>query len=182
MPEITVENLERLLTAFEKIPEAVKRNMVLAARQGADDVCDWARTHHKFVSRSGKAESEIKTDEHTGGDGSGFYTRVYLDGERAPHLIFQHEGTGLYGPKGEKYDIFPVNGKMLRFVTSPGTAPWRPAPYGRFHKDGFTYAYGVTHPGVEGDPFLYRAADDRRSFVNAIFDRQIEQSIREAGF
>ena len=178
---ISVENLEQLLNAFEKIPQAVKRNMVLAARTAAEGVRDYARAHHKFTTRSGAAENSIEWDEQRTDSGDLTSTRVFINPD-VKHAIFQHEGTGKFGPSGQAYDIFPKNGKMLRFVTSPGTAPWRPSPYGRFHKDGFTFAYGVTHPGVKGDPYVYRAADDRRAWVNSVFDTMTQRSIKEAGF
>lgn len=176
--DLEIKEIEGLLTAFEKAPKLVNKRLAIAARTCAQGIQDHARTHHRFISVSNAAENSIETDEQKGINGAVAYARVFIN-PNIKHAIYQHEGTGKYGPKGQPYDIFPVNKKMLRFVTSPGTAFQRAAPYQRFHKDGFTFAKGVTHPGVKGDPFLYNAADAKHSWCLSVFNEQIRLVLKE---
>lgn len=60
----------------------------------------------------------------------------------APHALFVHWGTGLWGPKRAKYPIKPRNKKALRW------------PAG----GAFKFSKGVMHPGIPPDLWLVRAA------------------------
>jgi hypothetical protein len=71
---------------------------------------------------------------------------VGLDLQVAPHGAFVHFGT-------RPHVILPRDKKALRWVGAG---------------DGFVFAKRVDHPGYEGDPFLYNAADEVFSNVNSI--------------
>ena len=81
--EITRE-FDKLVRAFEAAPvqtrDMVRRQVKMAVR----DVREYARDHHRFVTRSGMTEksimSEVKENQGT----------VYLGSSTA---VFQHEGT-----------------------------------------------------------------------------------------
>lgn len=155
-----------LLIMADKAPELAKKKMDVTMAKACREVVRLARAKHKFRTITGETDRAIRyTHDKESGDGI-----VYLDEEKAPHIRFLHEGSGLYGPHHKAFTIFPKNKKMLRFATSPGTAPWRPAPFGRFYEGGFTYAFGVTNPGIKKDQFLYAAADEAEVKIQELFD------------
>jgi len=155
-----------LLLMAERAPDLSKKVMGSAMGKACRAVVRLARSKHKFRTITGEADSAIRyTFDKKEGEG-----RVFLDETKAPYIRYLHEGSGLYGPHHKTFNIFPKNKKMLRFATSPNTAQWRPAPFGRFHEGGFTYAFGVTNPGIKKDQFLYEAADDAETEIQAIFD------------
>ncbi|VBB05573.1 Hypothetical protein LUCI_0783 [Lucifera butyrica] len=155
-----------LLIMAEKSPAISQKVMQAAMGKACRAVVRIARVKHKFRTIKGNADKAIRyTFDKKAGEGV-----VYLDEDKAPYIRYLHEGSGLYGPYHKAFDIFPKNKKMLRFATSPNTALWRPDPYGRFHEGGFTYAFGVTNPGIKKDQFLYAAGDDAQMEIQAIFD------------
>lgn len=99
--EITRE-FDKLVRAFEAAPvqtrDMVRRQVKMAVR----DVREYARDHHRFVTRSGMTEksimSEVKENQGT----------VYLGSSTA---VFQHEGT-------EAHLIVPRSKKVLRFAVN----------------------------------------------------------------
>ncbi|WP_434132758.1 hypothetical protein KIAC18_000291 [Sporomusa sphaeroides] len=150
----------------EKAPELSEKVMKSAMGKSLRLIVQLAKAKHKFRTITGETDRAIRyTHDKDSGEGV-----VYLDETKARHIRFLHEGSGLYGPHHKAFTIFPKNKKMLRFATSPGTAPWRPVPFGRFHEGGFTYAFGVTNPGIKKDQFLYAAADEAPTQIQAIFD------------
>lgn len=168
--------------ALRNLSSAFIRNTRLAMKTATVIVQRQARAKHKFRSRSGTAEASIETEVTQNSEGTTGVVEVNpKKDKKAMHAIYQHEGTGLYGPKKKAFDIFPKNKKMLRFLTSPGTAKFRMAPYGRFHEGGFTFAFGVTNPGVKGDPFLYNALSDKTSKIHEVFEEYYNKTVREAG-
>lgn len=75
----------------------------------------------------------------------------------APHAVFVHWGTGLWGPKRAKYPIKPKRKRALRWAVG----------------GAFVFAKGVMHPGIKGDPWLTRAA----RAAPAIFQRHVERML-----
>lgn len=73
----------------------------------------------------------------------------------APHAVFVHWGTGLWGPKRAKYPIKPKRKRALRWAVG----------------GAFVFAKGVMHPGIKGDPWLTRAA----RAAPAIFQRHVDR-------
>lgn len=165
----------KLVSMVERFPEQLQQ----VTRQGLQESCRViqrrARRVHKFKSRTGNLERAVQYEVHTP------EAIIRVADETAPYGKYVHTGTGKYGPKKRPYDIFPKNKKRLRFATSPGTATFRGAPYDRFHEGGFTYAKGVTHPGIHPDPFLYEAGEASEKQINAIFERRIDELGRRLG-
>ncbi len=155
--------------ALSQAPEMIADELETALLESCKILQGRARAVHRFRTRSGAIERSVMFETYR----EETEAEVAIDPRIAKHGVYQHTGTGKYGPKGKPYDIFPKNKKMLRFATSPGTARYRRAPYGRFHEGGTTFAYGVTHPGVKPDPFLYNAADATQGQINACFDRAV---------
>lgn len=93
---------DKLVRAFEAAPvqtrDMVRRQVKMAVR----DVREYARDHHRFVTRSGMTEksimSEVKENQGT----------VYLGSSIA---VFQHEGT-------KAHLILPRSKKVLRFAVN----------------------------------------------------------------
>lgn len=97
--EIT-RDFDKLVRAFEAAPvqtrDMVRRQVKMAVR----DIREYARDHHRFVTRSGMTEKSImsETNENQG--------TVYLGSSTA---VFQHEGT-------KAHLIVPRSKKALRWV------------------------------------------------------------------
>lgn len=107
---------------------------------------------------------------------------VFHDLQRAPHAVFVHWGTGLHGPKGKKYKIEPkaggtyksykdIDGKTVRKGIHAGG---RARVALRWPSGGaFRFARLVMHPGIEGDPWMVRAAQR----APALFARHVQDQI-----
>lgn len=82
----------------------------------------------------------------------------------SPHARMVHDGTGLYGPKHQAYDIFP---KAAAHVYRFGS---RRKPQLRFewrgkiryfpHIPGAAHTIGRSHPGQRGKNYLVGALED----------------------
>lgn len=97
--EITRE-FEKLVRAFEAAPIQMRYMVRRQVKMAVRDVREYARDHHRFVTRSGMTEksimSEVKENQGT----------VYLGSSTA---VFQHEGT-------KAHLILPRSKKVLRFA------------------------------------------------------------------
>lgn len=94
----------------------------------------------KAPSRSGRLRASHGVQQNRNMLGqyqTGFY--VYAD---APHAAFVHEGTGIYGPRGQVIDI----GKMMRIPPSRVGVPWAGPKFIRRSR------------GQRGNPWLADAA------------------------
>lgn len=168
---ITVEGTDRLQQALLKMPKAVERRLRLGMRAAVSNVAEQARTHHRFISRSGSLEQSIT--ETVAEDSGTVYGLVELNpaGTRTPsgltYGIFQHEGTDDAGTG--RHFVAPRYRKALRWVGQDGEY--------RFSRKG------VWVSGIKPDPFIYNAAEtlERSGAIQAVFDRQIELALKEAG-
>lgn len=131
--EITRE-FEKLVRAFEAAPvqtrDMVRRQVKMAVR----DVREYARDHHRFVTRSGMTEksimSEVKENQGT----------VYLGRSTA---VFQHEGT-------KAHLIVPCSKKVLRFAVNKEFVFSKRVRHPGIKADHFLYtAADVMQPTIE---------------------------------
>ena len=162
----------------------------LTARvNGAEELKSWARampgefqerTRGLVISYAGLIEGEarqrvsVKTGHgkaaiHTVYDFSGHRSRAIIGvGPEAFYLLFVEEGTGLWGPKHEKYEIRPKNKKALAFFSRAGTSlATGKALYRSARRPGKlvstksaaarTVVRKVIHPGISPRPFLIPA-------------------------
>lgn len=118
-----------------------------------EDVAEYARTHHQFTSRTGQLERSIKSGYTE--DGSEGW--VELDRTIAKYGPYVHQGT-------PPHIIEPRIKKALRWFTSQGEV---------------RFAKRVHHPGYKGDPFLFRALDEREDNVFRIFCDRVEAATKE---
>lgn len=101
-------------------------------------------------SKDGHLRSSIMHVESVRGS-----TVVSTIGSHLPYAIFQHEGTGIYGPR-HSY-IYPVHGKYLVFTPGSSSGTWGQASSGSGGEataaGGKVFARKVR--GVPSNPFLY---------------------------
>jgi hypothetical protein len=138
--------LERLLG---QPPALVKRAGSLAAKRAAEEyvdaIHDWIHAGHAFTPRTGRLEQE--TGWHPEGDGAYVYSQ-------APHAPYVEFGTGLWGPKRQKYSIQPKPGrKALRWFPGGG---------------GVAFARSVMHPGIAPMPFFFADQATRQARLLAV--------------
>jgi hypothetical protein len=114
-------------------------------------VRNYAKNNHNFKDRTGRLNRAIRfyvfNNLQTG--------VVYVDTTIEDYGVYVHEPTGVYGPKHERYDIFPVRAKALSFF-------WK-------RLGEWVYLKHVSHPGSKADQFLYKALDDNKDNINKIF-------------
>lgn len=143
---VTIEGLPAVLARLEAASGA---NLEAAAQQGMEEwglvVADEAKERAPY--RTGKGRRSIHTRPLK--DGIGVEVVVPpIDG--VPYLFYQHEGTGIYGPRGSP--IVPVRAKLLRFtvrtvrVSKTGNA-----------RSGSQVVYARQVRGVPPNPFLLDA-------------------------
>jgi hypothetical protein len=83
-----------VLKSFLKFPNEVSREVRTEMKTQMVGVQREARSHHRFVTRSGQAERSISTDVSH----SGFSGRVFLDTGIAAYGPALHEGHGSWRP------------------------------------------------------------------------------------
>lgn len=135
---IQIEGLERTAQAFERIKRSLGAE---ALAKIADEAYTYA---HSEVDKHTETGALIRSLKHTKQRGSHI---IGHDVRQAPHAVWLHFGTGLYGPKHAKYKIKPKSKKALRWPGGSGSA------------SGFVFAKIVNHPGVKADPWLERAGE-----------------------
>lgn len=118
------------MTAIDQLRERVADRAVELARRAADLTVQ--RTQEKTSRRTGELADGISHDEPALSESRVSCTIV----SAAPYSQFQNEGTGTFGPTGQR--IFPRTAKALRFdwsaaggivfaksvAGSPGTHFW----------------------------------------------------------
>ena len=131
--EIT-RDFDKLVRAFEAAPvqtrDMVRRQVKMAVR----DIREYARDHHRFVTRSGMTEKSImsETNENQG--------TVYLGSSTA---VFQHEGT-------KAHLIVPRSKKVLRFAVNKEFVFSKRVRHPGIKADPFLYkAADVMQPTIE---------------------------------
>ena len=124
-----------LRNATDKMPGRLREAIDISVR----DVQERARKNHRFVTRTGDAETSIKTSVDV--DGGHLTGTVYT---ALPHAVFLHEGT-------PPHVVVPRTKMALRW--SDGGS--------------FVFAKRSQVAGIQGDPYLYNAlAEERASIVS----------------
>ena len=124
-----------------------------AVKSASKDVSKYAKTHHGFISRTGKLEQSIVNMVSD----DGLTGIVTIKRENAPYGYWVHEGIQ------QEYTIVPRHKKALHWVFA----------------DRFVFAKRVRMPQRDGDPFLFNALKQRESHIQKIFDERIEVALRE---
>ena len=155
--KIVIKGLREVLDNFDRIESGLVLELRGALAASLRDIQKEARENHKFTSRSGKTEREIRTKRYNNGSGKVFKGEVYTE---YPIGIYQHEGTGIYGPRNEPYWIEPRKKKLLRYLNAEGQ---------------FRSSKGHVMFGIKPDPFIYRAAENQESAIVSRFDAVISK-------
>jgi hypothetical protein len=165
--EIKIEGLAALVKKFEEMPEKVTQKMRAELKTATRDIREYARDHHRFTTRGGDTEKRGIASKV---DGLSLVGRVYLATDVA---VYQHEGTGLYGPRHKAITIKPKLGKALRWVSR------RDVFMGSLGSHGFSFAKKVVNPGIKPDPYLYNAAEVMRPRIISRFEALVKKIIEE---
>ena len=107
-----------------------------------------AQDEHKFTSRTGMLERSVSLDLEEN------RAVIFLDRSVAPYANWVHAGT-------RPHVISASRKKVLRWTNG----------------SSFAFAKRVHHPGTKPDEFLYRAAENSREQINAIFNRNIDRAL-----
>src|SRR5574344_1316640 len=149
---IEIQNIKAVLDAFQKSPNTIKSNMLLALKIALRDVQDKAQSEHDFKSRTGNLERSIKTNIISNWPVEG---EVYLDSNLTKTENGESYGTFIHNGVNHEWTIEHRNKQCLRW------------PDG----GSFRFAKYVNHPPLKADPFLYDSADNSRDKINDVFDR-----------
>lgn len=163
--KVDIANAKELAKAMRQAPEAVQRNMRLAMRTSLKEVQMKARQEHRFKTKSGNLERDVRTELLRDWPPEG---RVFLAAEVTRVTEGKWAGTsyGLFVHEGTKpHDIFPRKKKWLRWAVG----------------DRFVFSKHVKHSGTKPDQFIYEAGLKSRAQINAIFGRYADRAIQEAG-
>ena len=172
--KLNIIGAEQLQLALAKVPDVVNRRLRLGMQAATRDVAEYARTNHRFVSRTGALEQSItETVAEIEGSVYGLIelnpagTRTGSAGSGVSYGYLQHEGTDDKGTG--RHFVAPRYRKALRWVGADGNF--------RFSKKG------VWVKGIKPDPFITNAGEtlQRNGAIQAVFDRQIELALKEAG-
>ena len=124
-----------------------------AVKSATEDVAEYSRTHHLFISRTGNLERSIRGMQSA----DGLTGTVTIERTQAPYGYWVHQGIQ------QEYTIVPRNKKALRWVNG----------------DRFVFAKRVTIPQRDGDPFLFNALKSREAHIQKIFANRIEEALKE---
>lgn len=151
--KIEIRRLNELVRAFDKAPAKVKVELRRAIKEALVKIQKRARKEHRFRTRSGNLERSIEDEMISDWPPTG---RVWLNpvasktASGQSYGVFQHEGT-------REHFVRPRTRKALRWVNG-----------GRIF-----FSKGHRVRGIQTDQFIYKAADNERAAINAIFDRRI---------
>lgn len=147
--------------ALRKFPRELGSALRPAVKAGLRDIQVDATQDHVYTSRSGNADRSIAVEIAPNNLGG----KVFLDTGIAPYGPILHEGSGVYGPKGQAFKVEAKNKKALRWVMG----------------GAFRFARSVVVKGIRPDPFLYRAAHFRLAAVMARFNAAVDRTLKAGG-
>lgn len=151
---LKIENLDKAIDAFRKMPESFSGTMRLTMKRAIRDIREHVRGNHRFKSRTGTLERAIQSDTFEDPIGG----VVFLNLGMAPYGFYVHEGT-------YPHAIFPKRKKALRWARS----------------GDFVFAKAVLHPGTKSDRFMEDAWYRYKPEIPERFAKAVDRAIKEAG-
>jgi hypothetical protein len=124
-------------------PRLAARAAKAAAQEYHEAILDWIRMGKSFTSRTDQLKQSIGWRPKGGG------AVVYATAE---HALYIEEGTGLHGPRGQRYVIRPKPGGGRKALAIP-------MPGG-----GHLLRKLANHPGIQAKPFFFadfKAREDK---------------------
>lgn len=150
--DIKIKGLDDVTGNLDSFSQNVQVELKEALDISLRDVQEYAREHHRFITRTGEAERSIETAANYGTYFKG------VVGTTREVTVYLHTGT-------DRHVIVPRLKQSLRFV-----------------KDNkFTFARRVNHPGTKEDPFIYNALEHNRSDIISRFENAIASAVKEMG-
>ena len=150
--DIKIKGLDDVTGNLDSFSQNVQVELKEALDVSLRDVQEYAREHHRFITRDGDAEESIETDEYYGTYFKG------VVGTTREITVYLHTGT-------DRHVIVPLLKQSLRFVKG----------------DKIKFARRVNHPGTKEDPFIYNALKHNRSDIISRFENAIANAVREMG-
>lgn len=136
-------------------PESLQSAFFISLRQAQQEVFNEAVVLADKHTKSGAMRDSVRIFPVKRGDTQAI---IKAGGPGAPYAIYVHEGT-------RPHEIRPREKKALRWATSKGQGK------------GFIFAKKVNHPGYKGDPFMYRAFEERHPHVLEIFREAFTEAL-----
>jgi hypothetical protein len=157
--KLTVKVDTRLLTAaLLKAPSAVRSVLRKEMGQQMADVAKEAALVHRYKTQSGNLDRSIQSSVSNGG----LVGTVQLVSGLAPYGIYQHEGTGIYGPKHAAYEVKPTNKKAL-------------------HWGGKFFSKGHKINGIKKNQFVYNAFKNRANEIVDGLEDAVNRALKKVG-
>lgn len=150
--DIKIKGLDDVTRNLDSFSQNVQVELKEALDISLRDVQEYAREHHRFITRTGEAEKSIETAASYGTYFKG------VVGTTREVTVYLHTGT-------DRHVIVPRLKQSLRFV-----------------KDNkLKFARRVKHPGTKEDPFIYNALKHNRRDIISRFENAIANAVREMG-
>lgn len=150
--DIRIKGLDDVTGNLDSFSQNVQVELKEALDISLRDVQEYAREHHRFITRTGEAEKSIETVASYGTYFKG------VVGTTREITVYLHTGT-------DRHIIVPRLKQSLRFVKG----------------NKFKFARRVNHPGTKEDPFIYNALKHNRSDIISRFENAIANAVREMG-
>lgn len=150
--DIRIKGLDDVTGNLDSFSQNVQVELKEALDISLRDVQEYAREHHRFITRTGEAEKSIETVASYGTNFKG------IVGTTRKVTVYLHTGT-------DRHVIVPRLKQSLRFVKG----------------NKFKFARRVKHPGTKEDPFIYNALQHNRSDIISRFENAIANAIKEMG-
>jgi hypothetical protein len=170
---VKVQGVDKLITAFSKIPAIARKNMRVAMKDALIDVENYSASHHRYTAHTGHADSAYKITSER----DGMSATLELDpSKKAPYINILHEGS-------KPHKIYPKNKKALVWVDK-GFAVATKGMKGikGLKKMSMSFAKFVNHPGTKADDFLYRAFEVKKPDIMMALEGAMVKTIKEAGY
>ena len=162
-----------LRAKFDALGNNVRDELKVALQESGEHVRDRARSHHRYIDRSGNLTKATRYRyRRSGKDVDGDYVNVFIDPKMAPYGKAVHDGS-------KPHTIRAKRAKKLHFY-------WE-------NKNVDFFGDVVSHPGVGNskfgykgsrrmpDDYIYRAAKYSRKEINAIFRKHLARAKERLG-
>jgi len=152
---------DSLVPFLKRFKANLKTNCSEAMQMSVDAMRDHAKTDHVYQDRTGTLTKSMYSKVET--DATGVHGIV---GNSSEVALWQHEGTGLYGPKGQPFVVVPTEQKALMWEM-PGTGEK-------------IFSKKVINPGVKPDPFLARAVHQKKQLFFSAMGGAIRKAAKQS--
>ena len=148
---------ERFIRLWGESPVETHKQLRIGLKQIGRDVAAYARTHHRFKSKTGKLEQDIKWEYITRPMG----VLVGIPSNH-PYGHFVHSGT-------RPHWIEAKNKKALTWAGSGNASN----PRGFWKR--------VWHPGTRPDPFIINAFKKQRKHIDFLLEESLRRAYKNLG-